>query len=80
MKIFKICISYDSLIEEKTQKIIDELFEKYPNGKIEDIKFNHIEKASGEKFSTSILFETEPKEEIMNPLYIHQIISELKGE
>lgn len=79
MKIFKVCISWDSIIERETQKIIDELFEKYPNGKIEDIKFNHI-KATSEKFSTSILFETEPKEETMNPLLIHQIISELKGE
>ena len=79
MKIFKVCISYSATIERETQQIIDELFEKYPNGKIEDIKFNHSY-TSTEKFSTSILFETEPKEETMNPLYIHQIISELKGE
>lgn len=28
--------------EKKTQDIIDNLFKEYPNGKIEDWKFQHI--------------------------------------
>jgi len=86
MKIFKTVIASLSddvqSAEKKTQRIIDELFEKYPNGKIEDWKFQHvISQGNYQYFSIALLFETEPKEEKeLNPLLIHQIISEIKGE
>lgn len=77
MKIFRIAAKeYSSDLEEKTQNIIRELFSEYPNGKIE--KINNW--GTDNWLYTSILFETEPKKDEINPLFIHQIISELKGE
>lgn len=85
MKIFKTVIASlsDDLqsAEKKTQRIINELFEKYPNGKIEDWKFQHvISQGNYQYFSIAIMFETEPKEEKfeINPLIINQIIDSLK--
>ena len=87
MKIFKTVIANISMSddvkrgEKKTQDIIDNLFKEYPNGKIEDWKFQHvISKNNNQYFSIAIMFETEPKISEVNPLLIHQIISELKGE
>ena len=87
MKIFKTVIANISMSddvkrgEKKTQDIIDNLFKEYPNGKIEDWKFQHvISKNNNQYFSIAIMFETEPKASEVNPLLIHQIISELKGE
>ena len=87
MKIFKTVIANISMSddvkrgEKKTQDIIDNLFKEYPNGKIEDWKFQHvISKNNNQYFSIAIMFETEPKVSEVNPLLIHQIISELKGE
>ena len=77
MKIFKIVAKeYPSDLEEKTQNVIRDLFSDYPNGEIE--KINNW--GDGNWVYTSILFETEPKKDEINPLFIHQIISELKGE
>ena len=48
MKIFKTVIANISMSddvkrgEKKTQDIIDNLFKEYPNGKIEDWKFQHV--------------------------------------
>lgn len=87
MKIFKTVIANISMSddvkrgEKKTQDIIDNLFKEYPNGKIEDWKFQHvISKNNNQYFSIAIMFETEPKTIEVNPLLIHQIIEELKGE
>lgn len=86
MKIFKTVIAKitDDLhsAEKKTQSVIDDFFREYPNGRIEDWKFQHaISQGNYQYFSVAIMFETEPKEEKeLNPLLIHQIISELKGE
>ena len=87
MKIFKTVIANISMSddvkrgEKKTQDIIDNLFKEYPNGKIEDWKFQHvISKNNNQYFSIAIMFETEPKTSEVNPLLIYQIISELKGE
>ena len=85
MKIFKTVIASlsDDLrsAERKTQNIIDDFFREHPNGKIEDWKFQHvISQGNYQYFSIAILFETEPKEKELNPLLIHQIISEIKGE
>ena len=85
MKVFKTVIANlsDDLkaAERKTQDVIDEFFKKYPNGKIEDWKFQHaISQGNYHYFSIAIMFETEPKEEKeINPLFIHQIIEELKN-
>ncbi len=86
MKIFKTIIASlsDDLssAEKKTQRVIDDFFKEYPNGKIEDWKFQHvISQGNYQYFSIAILFETEPKEEKeLNPLLIHQIFSEIKGD
>lgn len=87
MKIFKTVIANISVLDgvergaKKTQAVIDNLFKEYPNGKIEDWKFQHvISKNDNQYFSIAIMFETEPKTSEVNPLLIHQIISELKGE
>ena len=65
--------------EKKTQDIIDNLFKEYPNGKIEDWKFQHvISKNNNQYFSIAIMFETEKPE--INPLILNQIIESLKDK
>lgn len=79
MKIYK-CVFGNSTddLTGYTQKAIDELFREYPNGKIEVFNsfgsFNNIV-----RLYNSIVFETEPKNDEINPLLIHQIIDELKN-
>ena len=87
MKIFKTVIANISMSgdekrgEKRTQDIIDNFFKEYPNGKIEDWKFQHvISQHNNQYLSIAIMFETEPKNTEINPLLVHQIISELKGE
>ena len=76
MKIFKTIVAESAeTLENDTQRLIDELFRNYPNGEIENIN-----NWTDSWIYTSILFETEPKKDEINPLLIHQIISELKGE
>lgn len=78
MKIYK-CIfgcSSDDL-EEHTQSVLNELFEKYPNGKIEVL--NSFGCTNNLKLYNSLIFETEPKNDEFNPLLIHQIIEEFKN-
>lgn len=79
MKIYK-CIygnSSDNL-EERTQEVIDELFKVYPNGKIE--VFNSFGASNNIiRLYNSIVFETEPEKNEINPLLVHQIIEELKN-
>lgn len=78
MKIYK-CIfgcSSDDL-EERTQVVLNELFDKYPNGKIE--VFNSFGCTNNLKLYNSLIFETEPKTDEINPLLIHQIIEEFKN-
>ncbi len=59
MKIFKCtCGGTSSDLEDRTQIVIDELFKKYPTGKIEKIESFGRQSA----LYTSILFETEPSQ------------------
>jgi len=76
MKIYK-CIygGNRSSLESDTQDVLDELFKKYPNGKIE--KFQSFGASDSIKLYNSILFESEPKEQDINPLVIHQILQEI---
>ena len=78
MKIYR-CIFGNSSddLESRTQVKIDELFENYPNGKIE--VFNSFGCTNNLKLYNSLIFETELKINEINPLLIHQIIEELKN-
>lgn len=87
MKIFKTIIANLSVLdglkrgEKKTQDIIDNLFKEYPNGKIEDWKFQHvISKNNNQYFSIAIMFETESKTSEVNPLILNQIVESFKDK
>lgn len=64
-------------IAERINKELEKLYEKYPNGDLFDIKCNMDQDLW---VSALIIFETESKNDGFNPLLVHQIISELKGE
>lgn len=78
MKIYK-CIfgSAKDDLECHTQVVLNELFDKYPNGKIE--VFNSFGCTDNLRLYNSLIFETEPKTDEINPLLIHQIIEEFKN-
>lgn len=78
MKIYK-CIFGNASddLECHTQIVLNELFDKYPNGKIE--VFNSFGCTNNLKLYNSLIFETEPKTDEINPLLIHQIIEEFKN-
>lgn len=76
MKIYK-CIygGNRAHLEAETQEVIDELFKEYPNGKIEN--FQSFGCTESVRLFNSIIFETEPKSQDLNPLVIHQILQEI---
>ena len=76
MKIYK-CVygGNRAYLEENTQDTLDELFKDYPNGKIEN--FQSFGFSDSIRLFNSIIFETEPKSQDINPLVIHQILQEI---
>jgi len=86
MKIYKNITSSREDIERETQKVINELFYQYPNGKIENFQSTAASKGGQVTYmyiSNSIIFETEPEQTksevtIDNPLILNQLIESLK--
>ena len=86
MKIYKSITSSVEYIEEETQKVINELLNDYPNGKIESFQSSSTTRSSANSYiyiSNSIIFETEPEQTksevtIDNPLILNQFIESLK--
>ena len=77
MKVVSRIFKRGDFIDEAINKELEKFYEKYPKGDLFDIKCNMDQDLW---VSALIIFETEPKSAEFNPLLVHQIISELKGE